>query len=286
MKKFISSMAAALTASTMLGAVNLFTEAANETPKIYVDLVYETETQIRADVMFENMPDTNSGSFYLNISDGWIVDALDNSMNISTDNPNTQYLGIRGTLFPNDNTKALIYYASGATHNYNPNGCFCSFRVRKSTSYSDANSNISAYFTTTNNLSNYIGSLPDNGGNYIRHFEPDSNEPIRLPIIKRIAEYRIGDTDANGYVNASDATDVQVALRKNGGAPIKVSQIENNFKTFFPHATAPAAGDANCDGIISMDDVYYILENYGSSSTGGGYIGNVGSKAIYEYYNG
>ena len=284
MKKFLLSLAvSAFTASTALCSAGSLAKAADNTPRIYVDLVYETETQIRADIMFENMPDTDAGGFHLNISDGWLVDAIDDSITIITLNHNTQYLGKSGILF--DHNKAFISYQSSADHNYNPNGCFCSFYVEKTASYSETNSNISAYFTSYGNNHDFIGTKPANGGIDIHHFTPDSNESIKLPIITRTAEYRIGDTDANGRVNASDATDVQVALSKNGGAPIKVSQIENNFKTFFPHATAPAAGDANCDGIISMDDVYYILENYGSSSTGGGYIGSVGSKSIYEYYN-
>lgn len=285
MKKFLLSLAvSAVTVSTALCSASSLAKAADNTPRIYIDLVYKTETQIRANIMFENMPETCAGGFHLNISDGWSVREDDGSMYISTlSNYNTQYLGIHGDLFPNDHTKAFIYYSSKV--NRDPNGCFCSFDIEKTASYSETNANISAYFTSYGNNYDCIASGSSSGSGKVEHFAPGSNEPIKLPIITRVAEYRIGDTDANGRVNASDATDVMVALDKNGDVPIKVSQIENNFKTFFPNATAPAAGDANCDGIISMDDVYYILENYSSSSTGGGYIGSVGSKAIYEYYN-
>ncbi len=83
MKKVVSSLVASVVAvSTALSSVGVFAKADDKTPKIYVDLVYETDTQIRADVIFENVPKTRSGGFHLKIANGWSVDSMGNTIGI------------------------------------------------------------------------------------------------------------------------------------------------------------------------------------------------------------
>ena len=64
-----------------------------------------------------------------------------------------------------------------------------------------------------------------------------------------------------------------------------VTSIENNFDLLFPGAKAPAAPDALKDGTINAADATYILQGYAGVATGEGYIGSLGSKDGYEWYN-
>lgn len=285
MKKFLPAFVA-----TVFMTSTVFTTTASaiiaeaSTPRIYVDIVYESDTQIRADVIFKNVPPTWSGGFHLNVADGWEVDNLFGLVSIDKyDGCTGQDFVISGTIV-DENVVGISYANSKGTFDIDANGRFCSFKLSKTDSYSETNADISVYFTGNGVLNDCISSHFLNGKD-TDYFVVGSGEKIELPKIEKVNEYIIGDANGDVYVSAKDASAILSAIYINGDQPIRVSSIESNFTRLFPSAQAPAAPDANNDGYISDLDAELVLHHYSSVSSGGGYVGAIGSKAIYEYYS-
>lgn len=285
MKKFLPAFVASVFMTSSVFTTTAFAIIAEaSTPRIYVDIVYESDTQIRADVIFENMPETYSGGFHLNVADGWKINDINDEgyFKIEKLNYTGQDLGIGGKISTKGTNNTFIYYYG--EKNVNANGHFCSFYISKTDTYSETNSDISVYFEDNYPVYDYIGSqLPS--GEYVEYFRPNSNEEIELPKIEKVNEYIIGDANGDVYVNSKDASAILSAISNNGGNSFSVPLIESHFTRFFPYAKAPAAPDANNDGYISREDAELALNYYSSVSTGEDYVGAIGSKAVYEYYS-
>lgn len=181
--------------------------------------------------------------------------------------------GVSGTLMKDGSNNAFISYA--VREEIDMNGRFCSFDLKKTDTYSETNSDISVYFNSLPNAYDYIGT---SSGELF-------GEEVELPVIEKVNEYIIGDADGNWYVSATDASTILKAVSDNGDVPISVPLIESHFTRLFPSAKAPAAPDADRDGYITEEDAKLVLHHYSSVSSGGDYVGAIGSKDFYEYYN-
>ncbi len=278
MKKFLSALVASvfITSSVFTTTASAIIAEAS-TPRIYVDIVYESDTQIRADVMFKNVPPTANGGFHLNIADGWKVDTFDNG-SIKLSNLDCTGYGVSGALCNDGTNDVFICYACG--RDIDMNGRFCSLEVSKTDTYSETNSDISVYFTSVPGAHDWIGSA--SGTEY---FGAGSDEEVELPVIEKVNEYIIGDANGDVDIDARDSSAILRAIYNNGDKAIYVSSIESNFTRLFPSAKAPAAPDANNDGYISDLDAKLVLNYYSDVSTSTPYVGTIGSKAIYEYYS-
>ena len=40
-------------------------------PRVFIDITYENNEQVRADIMFENLDPVSAGGFHVEIGDGW-----------------------------------------------------------------------------------------------------------------------------------------------------------------------------------------------------------------------
>ncbi len=108
--------------------------------------------------------------------------------------------------------------------------------------------------------------------------------------------YKIGDVNNDGYVDAVDATITQMAIGKNDGKKISVTNANANLYYFFVETTVCAqSADANISGEITVADandmsLYYACmsthqdvdeaqQSY-ENQTDGGHCGEI------KYYNG
>lgn len=278
MKKLLSALVTSvfITSSVFTTTASAIIAEAS-TPRIYVDIVYESDTQIRADVIFKNIPETDSGAFHLNIADGWEVDTFDNGI-IKLSTLDCTGYGVSATLCNDGTNDVFICYA--CNRGIDMNGRFCSLEVSKTDTYSETNSDISVYFTSVPGAHDFIGAASGE-----RYFEAGSDEEVELPKIEKVNEYIIGDANGDVYVDATDASAILRAIYNNGDKAIYVPFIESNFTRLFPSAKAPAAPDANNDGYISDLDADLVLHHYSDVSSGKDYVGAIGSKAVYEYYS-
>ena len=72
MKKIMSTLfASVMIVIVTFNAFGLATYAEATSPKFYVDITYETEDKIRADIMFENIPEFANGGFLVHYDTGW-----------------------------------------------------------------------------------------------------------------------------------------------------------------------------------------------------------------------
>ena len=146
----------------------------------------------------------------------------------------------------------------------------------KTDSYTSTNSNIEVGFENGLAIKSY------NGNYIVRSEEPDS---YIAPEITQTNEYMIGDLDGDYIVDATDASSLLYGLSIAGVGNLRPKYIENTYHNYFPRALAPAAPDADKNGLINETDATAIMSYYGSVMTSDVYEGQIGSMDIYEYYN-
>ena len=67
LKKFLTPLMAAVVTTAAVPVANVTAAS----PKVYVDITYENNERIRADIMFENIDDCCGGNFHVEVGDGW-----------------------------------------------------------------------------------------------------------------------------------------------------------------------------------------------------------------------
>lgn len=229
-------------------------------PRIYVNIVYEDGGTIRADVMFENMPNLKAGGFQLNVGEGWHIlpnDFGDDGLNKdSRDKINNAIYSVYI-----NNKGRFIGFCNAKLDGYNYNGRFCYFYIERTSESTPLNSVINCS----------LDSLYDADFTSII-------ETADVPVMLASYEYMIGDADGNGIIDARDASLVYTATDEN--MSYDVYSTRYTYTNEFPNAVCSASPDANEDGIIDSSDATLILRAYVNASS----VGNVGEIAIYELF--
>lgn len=275
LKKFIAPLMAA---SFVASAMPLIDVSAASDPRVYVDLTYEDgNDNVRADIMFENMPNVRSGGFHIEVGDGWNLVMKGTSQAKTSDTGCTageeQISTTSRTYGDND----FFITFSGETSGHDLNGRFLSFYLVKNENFNSNNSEVNVVFKTVNsNAYDYIRGKNE----YVITSETDHS-----PAMLEAREYIVGDVNNDGYVNAMDASDVLSAVKSNNNKPLIVKDIERTYKSMFPDAVCPASPDASQDGMISRLDVDVILDYYMDMSTDGVNNSRVGKLDFYEFFN-
>lgn len=265
LRKIISSALAATVVAGSVTAIQSFAAS----PRIYVNFVYENSTTIRADVMFENIPDLQAIGIHIQVGEGYDIVMKDSDTpKLASGGTYKEYNGGQLCVYAPGYHGLFFTNAGDTTENYN--GRYASFYVTKNSKYSST--------TATANLLEVDGDLlMTESGNIL------STTVETSPIILKSDEYIIGDVDGNNTIDAVDASYLYSGL--GSSSSLKVSTIEDYFTDYFPKAKSPAAPDANQNGYINKADASEILNYYTAQATGGSYTGYVGNKDIYEYYN-
>lgn len=277
LKKFISPLMAA---SLVAGTLPLTNVSAASDPQIYVDLTYEDgNDNVRADIMFENMPNIKCGGFHVEVGDGWNL-VMRNSNNLKeplTNKSQTIAWQVMSSLkiVKDGDNDLFIMFADDVA--YDLNGNFLSFYLEKNENFNSGNSEVNVVFKSSQNAEDIIL-----GKNNVHIIDSGTDHS---PVMLEAREYIVGDVNNDGYVNAMDASDVLSAVKSNNNKPLIVKDIERTYKSMFPDAVCPASPDASQDGMISRLDVDVILDYYMDMSTDGVNNSRVGKLDFYEFFN-
>lgn len=271
-KRILASLMASAIAA---GTVSTISSFAASGPRIYVNVVYQDDNTIRADVMFENMPDLTGMGFHIQVGEGWDV-VKKSSGNVD--------LSVIGCFTENANSKAFSYdnerhavFFTAVNREENPficNGKAFSFKLTKNSKYNSSNSAINLMDVPVDFLKRRV-----NGVDTSYYMETLESTPPML----EADEYIIGDADGDSVVNAMDASSVLMAIDKNPN--ISVVSIGKTFRNMFDGAKSPAAPDADQSGYINQKDADDIMKYYSTVATGGSYKGNIGKKDVYEIFD-
>ena len=274
-------LAPLLAVSLMISAMPIANvSAASNDPRVYVNITYDDNGTARADIMFENMPAIASGGFHLDVGDGW--DLKINNMfgtpeiDFTTKNCTTGEINYRPYVIQNGDNDVFVAFST--IKNYDLNGRFLSIYLEKNANFTPHNAKINVVFQSTEDASDYIAIM----GEKNRVIEASTD---RSPRMIGAYEYKIGDVNNDGYVDAIDSSLILSALEENNNRSFSVESIKNNFKTIFPDAICPAAPDANQDNSIGLSDSDLIMKYYTHMSTSGEDISKVGKLDFYERFN-
>ncbi|MDE6501645.1 MAG: hypothetical protein K2L10_06140 [Ruminococcus sp.] len=284
-KKFLAPLMAV---SLVAGAMPISNVSAESKPKIYVDLTYEDDGDIRADVIIENMPTLCSGAFHIDLGDSWVMTKDNEGFYDSYDDSNLGKTGMQKA-FALDETKskkdgihgAFIVFTTFDMSNYDFNGKLFSLYVAKSQNFNpdDAGINI-VYNSAGEYVFDYLHHIDDNN----KKVDLSNNVHKTSPIMLEAHEYIVGDVNNDGMVNAVDSTCIFTAL-KNKDNSYNVNDIKYTYKSLFPDALCAAAPDANRDGTIEHSDGMLIMQYYADMATGHENHSGVGRRDIYEIFN-
>ncbi len=265
-RKTVSTLMAVSVAAGSLSAIN----AMAVSPEIYVDIVYEDSTTIRADVMFENMPALYSGGFHVEIGEGYdfVLTSSGNVKQLRTDRTIGECNGI-AVKGHDDGNSLLIAFVNDT--NIDLNGNLISFYVTKSDSYTQSNATMNIAFRELNEL-----KYKDEN-----NYEVSVMEGTSTPIMLRSEEFIIGDANGDNRITATDSS---VVLSATNNTILTVYDIRNTYTNIFPNADSAAAPDATRDGYISSTDADAILDGYTEMQTNLSYDGIIGKIDVYEVF--
>lgn len=275
MKKFKKTIVAGLAAAMTMTAVPMINssaaQAANNEPKMYLDFTVESDGDIRADVVIENMPDFATCGFHI---------VLDEGLRFAKSSEGEDMEGLTDGQYDykiiNDNIASCTFMQS---HDEDLNGHFVAFYVERTEINNPYNSTGNILFRTVP-ISDMISTIDDG---YI--YNPGLGiGSMNTPDILESNEYLVGDINGNGVVDGIDATRVLRACDLNGG-DIKIENINGNFTNEIPDLRSAYAADVNKDGFISQADADLLLKYYTTIISGIEYNGNIGKIDIYEIYN-
>lgn len=269
--KFKKALATLMVTSMTLGAIPITNVSAEDAPRVYVDITYDDNGRIRADVMFENISACAAGDFHIDVGDGWdIVYNENNQIELSQDNCSNK-CDILSAVERSDNY-FLIYFVNKEDRDFSD--CFCSFYLEKKSNFNSKNAEVNVVFENSGVMDDFIAKQD---GNYII-----SSDAYRAPVMLEAQEYIIGDANNDGYVNAIDGSWILSSIDLN--PQCKVDDIIETYKDIFPEANCAAAPDANLDGVISQEDFDLIMEYYISMSTEERNNSRVGKREFYEIF--
>lgn len=275
-KKFLAPLVAVSLMASAMPVVNV--SAANNDPRVYVDITYEDNGTARADIMFENMPAVANGGFHLDVGDGWDL-KMDNTSNppeieYETQGCTIKKAGCAPLVLQNGDNDVFITFS--AVRNYDLNGRLFSIYLEKNANFTPSNAKINVVFQATENAKDSIATKT---GKHVIDSVTDNS-----PAMLETCEYKIGDVNNDGYVDAIDSSLVLSALEENNNQSFMVESIKNNFKTIFPDAICPAAPDSNQDKLISLVDAELIMKYYAHMSTSSEDNSKVGKLDFYEFF--
>lgn len=279
LKKFIAPLMAA---SLVAGTMPLTNVSAASDPRIYVDLTYEDgNDNVKANIMFENMPNVKNGGFHIEVGDGWnlVMDTPDYPEDPLVDTINSPaWQKMSSLVVKKDGDNDLfIAFGSSSPSGKNLNGLFLSFYLEKDEDFNSNNSEVNVVFKPGN--ANVYDYIKGKNGDII------TSETDHSPVMLESREYLVGDVNNDGRVNAMDCTDILAALEDNHRSSFVVKDIEHTYKSIFPDAVCPASPDASQDGIITKLDADIVLKYYADMSTDEINNSRVGKLDFYEFFN-
>lgn len=268
-RKTVSTLMAASVAAGSLSAIN----AMAVSPEIYVDIVYEDSTTIRADVMFENMPALYAGGFHVEIGEGFDF-VLTSSGNVKQRRTDRTIVDCDAVATRLQEPGDTFFVAFAHEENIDLNGNLISFYITKSDTYTSTNATVNISFENGDYLTyrQYI-----DGGVEFTDVIEDSSVPTML----KSEEYIIGDADGNHIITPTDSA---VVLSATNNSILTVYDIRNTYTNIFPNADSAAAPDATRDGLISSADADAILDGYSEMQTNLSYDGIIGKIDVYEVF--
>ncbi|MCM1313925.1 MAG: hypothetical protein NC205_01775 [Prevotella sp.] len=252
--------------------------AASNDPRVYVNITYDDNGTARADIMFENIPAIANGGFHLDVGDGWDL-KMDNTFNppeieFETKGCTAGKIHCTPLIVKDGDNDVFITFST--SKNYDLNGRFLSIYLEKNANFTPSNAKINVVFRSTEDASDSIATVK---GDPVINSVTD-----RSPAMNQVCEYKIGDVNNDGYVDAIDSSLILSALEKNNNRSFSVESIKNNFKTIFPDAICPAAPDANQDDSIGLSDSNIIMKYYTHMSTNSEDTSRVGKIDFYEFF--
>lgn len=278
MKKLKKTITAALTTAIVISAVSAINssaaKAANNAPQMYLDFTVESDGDIRADVIIENMPDFTTSGFHVELGEGFKFTTSSEGDDYVTFG--NHYAGSLGKI----NDHELAFATINATaQNYN--GRFVGFYVERTDVNNSFNSTGNVVFYNIPNASDKIVDVE----HFITIYDSaQGTEGMNTPEMLESNEYLVGDVNGSGVVDGIDATRVLRACELNGG-DVKIENINGNFTKEIPDLRSAYAADVNKDGFISKADADLILRYYTLIISNMSYDGNIGKVDIYEIYN-
>ena len=270
LKKFLAPlMAAVITASAI--PVSTVTAAS---PRIFVNITYENNERIRADIMFENIEDCCAGNFHVEVGDGWNL-AYDNEGKIEFLRNNCNSKEDIVVLEPRSTNDFVLGFFVNGDRNFN--GHFGSVYLEKNSNFSPTNAKVNVVFSNGGRFDDFLINQNDD---YI--IGADS---FNVPPMLSANEYIIGDANNDGRVNAIDATWINMATGENNTQSYIVDEIKYTYKNYFPEANCAAAPDATLNGVIDYTDVEAIVQYYVDMSTTGQNNTRIGQREFYEIFD-
>lgn len=273
LKKFLAPL---LAVPVVAGAMPVANVSA-VSPRIYVDITYENNERVRADIMFENIPDAACGGFHVNIGDGWnFKTKYDPSGDkiYGSDKDCTSKGTVTVQERENGEKGVFLYFTS--SKDYNLNGRFYSLYLEKNENFNSKNADVNVVFQATPYAED---SIADKTGNLF--IKADT---YYAPVMLEAQEYIIGDANNDGRVNAIDATWINMALEENNTQSLIVDEIKNNYTNYFPEANCAAAPDATLNDVIDYTDAEAIVQYYADMSTIGHSNTRIGQREFYEIF--
>lgn len=277
MKKVKKSIVAALTAATAISAVPVINstaaQAASNEPKMYLDFVIESDGDIRADVVIENMPEFDSCGFHVVLGEGLkFSKSTEGREVVSLGNPAMRgynrigdhevALTMSDLLFENEDKRLVGFY------------------VERTAVNNAFNSTANLEFRNTGNSNDYFANSKTNTTIYSAVGNVGS---IYTPEMLESNEYLVGDVDGNGIINASDTSHVLRQIKYYGTK--KISDFNGDYNDAIEDLRGAYAADVNKDGYITQEDADLILRYYTLMMSDKPYDGEIGKIDIYEIYN-
>ncbi len=278
--KLKKSLASLMAVSCIIGAIPVANVSASNDPNVYVDITYEKNGDIRADIMFENVPSINCGGFHVEVGDGWNLkmdSRLTDRPKTTTKNCTSGEFNITPIVKQCDDNDLFVCFASAEQNGYDLNGRFYSFYLEKADDFTLDDAKINVVFQQTSANAYDFLALGDN-----RVVKPDTYDPS---IMLGVYEYIVGDVNNDGYVDVVDASQILSALSDNNNQSFYVNNIKNTYKSWFPDAICPAAPDSNQDNMISQVDADLIMSYYAGVSTDDDENSKIGKRDFYETFN-
>ncbi len=264
--------------SMVAGAMPISNVSASNDPKIYVDLHYEDDGDIRADIMFENLPTLYAGGFHIDFGDSWVNAVNDHGVHFSYKDTTAHEYGANVTYEENGEHGGFISFFS-YYGNTDFNGRFYSIYLKKSENFNSDTAGINVVYMSDGRIHDTLYHMEDD--NSLTNLL--SNTLQTTPTMLGAYEYKVGDVNNDGYVDAVDTSLIWSEVQEHGA--YDVNDIKYTYKSIFPKAKCAAVPDANQDGYISYLDGDLIMQYYADMSTDNVNNTNVGKIDIFELFD-